>query len=51
MNMAVASKVTQADDNHNVNNESQGRGPGIQTLGATAFDELLTSIEVVIAFA
>jgi len=28
-----------------------GRGLGIQTLGATAFDDLLSSIEVVVAFA
>jgi len=52
MTTAVASKVSQADnDNHNVNDQLLGRGPGIQTLGATAFDDLLTSIEVVVAFA
>jgi hypothetical protein len=51
MTTAVASKVSQADDNHNVNDQRLGRGPGIQTLGATAFDDLLTSIEVVVAFA
>jgi len=28
-----------------------GLGPGIQTNGATAFDNLLSSIEVVVAFA
>ena len=51
MTMAVALKVSQADnDNHNVNDQLLGRGPGIQTLGATAFNDLLTSIEVVIAF-
>jgi hypothetical protein len=44
--------VSQADnDNHNVNDRLLGRGPGIQTLGATAFDDLLSSIEVVVAFA
>jgi hypothetical protein len=51
MTTAVASKVSQADDNHNVNDQLLGRGPGIQTLGATAFDDLLSSIEVVVAFA
>jgi len=52
MTTAVASKVSQADnDNHNVNDQLLGRGPGIQTLGATAFDDLLTRIEVVVAFA
>jgi len=51
MTMAVASKVSQANDNHTVNDQHLGRGPGIQTLGATAFDDLLTSIEVVVAFA
>jgi hypothetical protein len=50
MTMAVALEVAQADDNHNVNDQLLGRGPGIQTLGATAFNNLLTSIEVVIAF-
>jgi len=52
MTMAVASKVSQADnDNHNVNDQLLGRGPGIQTLGGTTFDDLLTRIEVVVAFA
>jgi len=52
MTTAVASKVSQADNNnHNVNDQILGRGPCIQTLGATAFDDLLTSIEVVVAFA
>jgi len=52
MTTAVASKVSQADnDNHNVNDQLLGRGPGIQTLGATAFDDLLSNIEVVVAFA
>jgi len=52
MTTAVASKVSQADDdNHNVTDQLLGRGPGIQTLGATAFDELLGTIEVVVAFA
>jgi len=52
MTTAVASKVSQADnDNHNVNDQVLRRGPGIQTLGATAFNDLLTSIEVVVAFA
>jgi len=52
MTTAVASKVSQADnDNHNVNDQLLGRGRGIQTLGTTAFDDLLTSNEVVVAFA
>jgi hypothetical protein len=52
MTTAVASKVSQADnDNHTVNDRLLGCGPGIQTLGATAFDDLLCSIEVVVAFA
>jgi hypothetical protein len=51
MTTAVASKVSQSDDNHNVNHQLLGRSPGIQTLGATAFDDLLSSIEVVVAFA
>jgi len=52
MTTAVASKVSQADnDNHNVNDQLLGHGPCIQTLGATAFDDLLTSNEVVVAFA
>ena len=50
MTTAVASKVSEAE-NDNVNDQLLGRGPGIQTLGATAFDELLGSIEVVVAFA
>jgi len=50
--MAVALKVSQAEnDNHNVNDQLLWRGPGIQTLGATALDDLLTSNEVVVAFA
>jgi len=52
MTTAVASKVSQPDnDNHNVNDKLLGRSLGIQTLGATAFNDLLTSIEVVVAFA
>jgi len=51
MIMAVASKVSQPNtDNHNVNYQLLGRGPGIQTLGATAFDNLLASDKVVVAF-
>jgi hypothetical protein len=46
MTTAVASKVSEAE-----NDKLLGRGPGIQTLGATGFDELLGSIEVVVAFA
>jgi len=52
MTTAVASKVSQAeDDNHNVNDQLLGRGQGIQTLRATAFDDIRTSIEVVVTFA
>ena len=52
MTTAVASKVSQAEtDNHKVNDQFLGRGPGIQTLGATAFDDLPTSIEVIVASA
>jgi hypothetical protein len=52
MTTAVASKVSQGDnDNHNVNDQLLRRGPGIQTLGTTSFDDLLTSFEVVVAFA
>jgi len=52
MTTAVASKVSPAEnDNHNVNDQLLGRGPGIQTLGATAFDDLPTTIDVVVAFA
>jgi len=50
MAMAVASKVSQADNNHNVNDQHLWCSPGILTLGATAFDELLASIQVVVAF-
>jgi len=51
MTMAVASKVSQAEnDNHKVNDQLLRRGPGIHALGATAFDDLLSSIEFVIAF-
>ena len=46
MTTAVASKVSEAE-----NDQLLWRGPGIQTLGATTFDELLGSIEVVVAFA
>jgi hypothetical protein len=46
MTTAVASKVSEAE-----NDQLLWRGPGIQTLGATAFDDLETSIEVVVAFA
>jgi hypothetical protein len=51
MTTAVASMVSQADTNHNVKDQLLWRGPCIQTLGATAFDDLLTSIEVIVAFA
>jgi hypothetical protein len=47
---AVASKVSDAENN-NVNDQLVGRGPDIQTLGATAFDDLVASGEVVAAFA
>jgi hypothetical protein len=50
MTTAVASKVSEAE-NKNVNDQLLGRGPDIQTLGATAFDHLLASDEVVAAFA
>jgi hypothetical protein len=46
MTTAVASKVSEAE-----NDQLLWRGPGIQTLGATAFDDLLSSIAVVVAFA
>jgi len=46
MTTAVASKVSEAE-----NDKLLGRGPGIQTLGATAFDDLLCSIIVVVTFA
>jgi len=46
MTMAVASKVSEAE-----NDQLLGRSSGIQTNGATAFDDLLSSIEAVIAFA
>jgi hypothetical protein len=51
MTMAVASKVSQADDNHNVQDQHLRHGLGKQTLRATAFDDLLTSIQVIVAFA
>jgi len=52
MTTAVALKVSQADnDNHNVNDQLLGHGPGIQTLGATAFDDLVSNIEVIVVFA
>jgi len=47
---AVASKVSEGGNNH-VNDQLLWRGPDIQTLGATAFDHLLASNEVVAAFA
>ena len=46
MTTAVASKVSEAE-----NDQLLWRSQGIQTHGATAFDELLASIEVVVAFA
>jgi hypothetical protein len=48
--MAVASKVSEAE-NKNVNDQLLGHGLEIQTLGATAFNDLLASYEVVAAFA
>jgi hypothetical protein len=52
MTAAVPSKVSQADNHkHNDNVQLLGCGPGIQTLGATSFDDLLNTIEVIIAFA
>ena len=50
MSTAVASKVSEAENN-NVNDQLLGRCPEIQTHGATAFDDLLASDEVVTAFA
>jgi len=50
MTTAVASKVSEAENN-NVNDQLLGRGPDIQTLGATAFDDLLACDEAVAAFA
>jgi hypothetical protein len=50
MTTAVASKVSEAE-NKNFNDQLLGRGPEIQTLGSTAFDDLLASDEVVAAFA
>jgi len=48
---AVASKVSQTDnDNQNVNDQLLGRGPGKQTLGATALNDLLTCIDVIVVF-
>jgi hypothetical protein len=49
MTTAVASKVVEGE-NHNLNDQLLGRGPGLQTLGITAFGQLLTSNEVVLAF-
>jgi len=49
MTTAVASKVPEAE-NDIINDQLLGRGPGKQTHGATAFDNLQTSNEVVIAF-
>jgi hypothetical protein len=46
MTTAVALKVSEAK-----NDKLLGRGPGIQTLGASAFDDLLTSIEVIVVSA
>jgi len=52
MTMAVASKVSQADnDKHKVKDQLLGHGPGIQTIGTTAFDHDPTSIEAVVPFA
>jgi len=51
MTMTVESKVSQADNNHNVKHQHLGCSQGIQTLGVTAFDELLASVDVVVAFA
>jgi hypothetical protein len=52
MTEAVASKVSHADnDNHNVNDQLVGRGPGIRRLGSTTFDDVVSGIEVVVAFA
>jgi len=45
MNTAVESKVSKAE-----NDNLLGRGPDIQTLGATEFDDLLASGELVAAF-
>ena len=50
MTTAVRSKVSEAENN-NVNDQLLGCGPDIQTLGATAFDDLLGRDEVVAAFA
>jgi hypothetical protein len=46
MSTSVASKVSEAE-----NDKLLGRGPSMQTLGATAFDDLLARDEVVAAFA
>jgi len=45
MSPVVASKVSEGE-----NDQLLWQGPCIQTLGATAFDDLLTSIEVVVTF-
>jgi len=50
MTTAVASKVSEAQKK-NVNEQLLRRGPDIQTLGATTFDDLLASNAVVAAFA
>jgi hypothetical protein len=50
MTTAGASKVSEAENN-NVNDQLLGHGPDIQTPGATAFDDLLSSDEVVATFA
>jgi len=46
MTTAVASKVSEAE-----NDKFLGRGLGIQTLGVTAFDDLLSSVQVIVTFA
>jgi len=46
MTMAVASMVSEADKH-----KLQGHGPDIQTLGATTFNDLVASNEVIPAFA
>jgi hypothetical protein len=45
MTTVVATNVSEAE-----NDKLLGHGPGIQTLRATTFNDLLTSIEVVVAF-
>ena len=46
MTTAVASKVSEAE-----NDKLLGRGPSIQTFGATAFNDLLAGEKVLAAFA